>query len=133
MRITKAKLKNRSLDIEYTEKKPFLNPEGEMIESSRDIAMKCGDICHDSLIAAFDRLKSHAVLIADVREALVVEMAIQGGKHVNEIDTEDLKSISITGFVRSGDSDDGSEGAMIILQKKTGTPDIEHHYATCQI
>ena len=44
MKITKAKVKNRSLDIEYDEKKMLMNPEGEMVESSRDVAVKCQDI-----------------------------------------------------------------------------------------
>ena len=76
MKITKAKLKNRSLDIEYDETTTFINSEGEAIESTREHAVKCNEICHDSLIYAFDRLRPHAALIADLREAIKVENAI---------------------------------------------------------
>lgn len=121
MKITKAKVKNRSLDIDYTDKKSIMNPEGEVLESSRDVNVKCSDLCHDSLLATFDLLKTHGVMIADVRESLEVENAIRQGIPINEIDPENLKTISITGFVVSGSEEDGSEGAMIIFQKKNGT------------
>ena len=121
MRITKAKLKNRSLDVEYAEKKTVMTPENEMVESSRDVAVKCYDVCHDSLVETFDRLKTHAVLIADVREAIKVENAIQMGISLDAFDLEELKTIFITGFVIVGSEEDGSEGVMIICQKKTGT------------
>lgn len=120
MKITKASVKNRSLVVEFTEKKTFINTEGEPIESVRDCKDTCQDICHDSLIEAFDRLKTHAVLIADVREAIKVENAIASGVSLENFDLEELKTISITGFVVVGNEDDGSEGAMIICQKKTG-------------
>jgi DNA-directed RNA polymerase subunit L len=121
MKIKKAKLKNRSLDIDYDETKTFMNPEGEMIESKRELSAKCYDICHDSLVAAFDRLRVHAVLIADLRESLQVENMVQLGTPIADFDPEELKNILITGFVVVGNSDDGSEGAMIIFQKMTGT------------
>lgn len=107
--------------MEYTDKKSAMNSEGELAESTRDVSIKCYDVCHDSLIEAFDRLKTHAVLIADVREAIKVELALETGCSLAEFDLEDLKTISITGFVIVGNEDDGSEGVMIILQKKTGT------------
>lgn len=121
MRITKAKVKNRSLEIEYTEKNTLINPDGNMLESTRDLAVKCYDICHDSLVEAFNRLKPHAALIADVREALKIELQIEKDGHFEHIDLEELKTLSITGFVIVGNEDDGSEGVMIILQKTTGT------------
>jgi len=121
MRITKAKIKNRSLDIEYTEKKTLINPDGNMLESTRDLAAKCYDVCHDSLMEAFDRLKPHAALIADVREALKVEGCLSQGISFDQMDLEELKTLQITGFVIVGNEDDGSEGVMIILQKTTGS------------
>ena len=121
MKITKAKVKNRSLEIEYKESRSFVNQDGEMIQSDRDIVSKCYDICHDSLIAAFDRFKPHAALIADVREALKVELSIQYGHYIYDYNPEDLKALSITGFVITGSEEDGSEAVMIILTKKTGT------------
>ena len=122
MRITKAKIKNRSLDVEYNEKKVFIGPEGgDPIESSRDLAVKCYDICHDSLVEAFDQLKCHAVLIADLRDAIKVENAIAAGMSLYEFDLEQLSTLQFTGFVVTGSSEDGSEAAMIIFQKKTGT------------
>lgn len=121
MKITKAKVKNRSLEVEYSEKKSVMNSEGELVESTRDVSIKCYDICHDSLIEAFDMLKVHAVMIADVREAIKVEKVMEMGVLLSDFDLEELKNISITGFVVVGNEDDGSEGAMIIFQKKTGT------------
>lgn len=121
MKIKKAKLKNRSLEIEYNETKTFINPEGEPIESKRELSAKCYDICHDSLVAAFDRLRVHVALIADLRESFKVEEAFGTGVHISAFDPEELKNIQITGFVVVGNSDDGSEGAMIICQKMTGT------------
>ena len=121
MRITKASVKNRSLVVEYTDKKSLMNPDGEVMESVRDVNAKCQDICHDSLIEAFDRLKVHAVLIADVREAIKVENAFATGTALAEFNLEELKNISIIGFVIVGNEDDGSEGVMIICQKQTGT------------
>src|SRR5665647_651632 len=121
MRITKASVKNRSLIVEYTDKKSLMNSEGEVMESVRDVNAKCQDICHDSLIEAFDRLKVHAVLIADVRDAIKVENAISSGHALEDFDLEELKNISIIGFVVVGEEENGSEGAMIIFQKTTGT------------
>jgi len=106
--------------VEFTEKKTFINTEGEPIESVRDCKYSCYDVCHDSLIEAFDKLKTHAVLIADVREAIKVENAIASGVYLEAFNLEELKNITITGFVVVGNEDDGSEGAMIICQKKTG-------------
>ena len=120
MKITKAKLKNRSLEVEYKETRSFVNSDGEMVQSERDITSKCYDICHDSLIEAFDRLKPHAALIADVREAIKVELSIQSGQIINAFDREDLKTLTISGFVITGSEDDGSEAIMIIFTKKTG-------------
>ena len=121
MRITKASVKNRSLVVEYTDKKSLMNPDGEVMESVRDVNAKCQDICHDSLIEAFDRLKVHAVLIADVRDAIKVENAFALGTPLAEFNLEELKNIAIIGFVVVGNEDDGSEGVMIIFQKITGT------------
>ena len=143
MRITKAKIKNRSLDVEYNEKRTFIGPEGgDPIESSRDLAAKCYDVCHDDLVAAFDQLKPHAVLIADLRDAIKVENAIAEGMSLYEFDLEQLSTIQITGIVVTGSSEDGSEAAMIIFQKKTGTRTLnittpavkfeDEDYAFCQ-
>ena len=122
MRITKAKIKNRSLEVEYNEKRHFIGPEGgDPIESSRDLSAKCYDVCHDDLVSAFDQLKPHAVMIADLRDAIKVENAIASGLSLFEFDLEELSSIQITGFVVTGSDEDGSEAAMIIFQKKTGT------------
>ncbi len=120
MKITKAKIKNRSLDVEYNEKKTLINQEGKPVESSRDVAAKYYDICHDSLINAFDQLKPHAVLIADLRDAIKVEDQLANGLSFYELDLEVLKNISISGIVITGSDEDGSEAAMIIFQKKTG-------------
>jgi hypothetical protein len=125
MIIKKAKLKNRSLEVEYAEKKTFITPEaGDPVESSRDITSKCFDVCHDSLVAAFDQLKPHAVLIADLRDAVKVENAIAQGISLYEYDLEELSSVTISGFVVTGSEDDGSEAVMIIFQKKTASRTI---------
>jgi hypothetical protein len=123
MKIKKAKLKNRSLEIEFKETKGFINAEGEAIESTREVSLKSYDLCTDDLINAFNKLKPHAALIADIRDAITVERLLTDS-HINEIDLEQLKDIDITGFVVCGSDEDGSAGAMIIFSKTTGNRTI---------
>lgn len=118
MNITKAKIKNRCLEVEYSEKNTFINPEGETINTEREYVAKCNDVCHDSLIAAFGRLKPHAVLIADLRQALFVEEAVMMAGSINDIELSELKNIEVNGFVVVGSNDDDSRGAMIMFFNK---------------
>ena len=125
MKVTKAKVKDRSLTIGYAESGSLVNAEGEIIESERELTAKCKDLCHQDLLNAFERLIPHAILIADVREAIVIDSHIEQGAKIDNLDLKEFENIEITGFVISGSEDNGSEAAMIVFRKTTGNRVID--------
>lgn len=100
--IQKAKLNAGGLEVSYKE---FNNEQG----FTNEYTVKCPQIIHKDLQAAFDALKAHVACICEFPEAAKVSS--------ENIDTihEEMDKIVITGYTSSGS--DETAGACIIAQR----------------
>ena len=64
----------------------FITIAWEIIESERELTAKCKDLCHQDLLNAFERLIPHAILIADVREAIIIDSFIEQGIKIERVE-----------------------------------------------
>lgn len=101
-KIRKAKLKDRTLEVELEE---YINSEGGTINNT--IIKKCGSLVHDDLIIALEKLKPHLVKICDFKKA----DSITPGT-IEDYNLENLTEYKVNGFTIGGDSE--HEGIVII-------------------
>lgn len=113
-RITKVKLKGRSMYVEYDE---TINSETDNIK--RD----CSGLVHQDLMNAMNGLIPHLALITDMREAADLEAYFKkGGTFDMDNMPDDLNhkmlKMHVSGFTIGGDGD--SEGIVLIGSKHIG-------------
>lgn len=105
-KITKAKIKKRSLEVELTETIETNN--GPV---TNEITMKCAGIVHDDLIERFNRLALHMILICDLKLSdRITPDTFQ------DDDLEDYQEYSVSGFSTAGE--DEGEGLVLIGSRK---------------
>lgn len=106
--ITKAKLKNEKLEVEFKER-------FEEDNYSNEVAKVCSQIVHSDLKKAFEMLKPHLVLLCEqAGQELLTREVIE--KYKQDDETEDiLKNYIVTGYSHGGQ--DESAGVTIVGQK----------------
>lgn len=100
--IKKVKLSGGGVEVTYSE----YNSENDY---TNDVSLKCPQIVHKDLSEAFDKLKSHVVLICEFPEKNLI------GEHGIDGMPAEISNIIITGFTTGGS--DESAGACIIAQR----------------
>ena len=105
--IKKAKLKGRSLIIELEE---HVEVEGAG-SVTNEVTKSCGNLVHDDLLNAFDKLKVHMVKLCDFKKSELIN-----SDTIENFDLELLKEYEITGFSLGGH--DENEGVTLIGSRK---------------
>ena len=102
-RITKAKLSNEQLTVEYTEVFKEANYQNDVVKS-------CKQIVHNDLKVSFAMLKPHVAAICEMPEAKEVNVL-----EPTEADMGTLEAYIVTGYSKGGT--DEHAGVTIIAQK----------------
>lgn len=107
IKIKKAKVKNRSLEIEMNE--TVLLESGTNV--TNEVTKKCAALAHDELIAAFENLRKHMIKICDFKKSELITR-----DNIENFDTSILDEYSVYGFSVGGNED--SEGVTLIGCRK---------------
>lgn len=99
--ITKATIKQDRLIVTYEENSG---------SDTNTVTKDCGAIIHADLMAAFNRLKVHVVVLCEQPEGSFVNY-----DNISDFDMERVSNYLISGFTKSGSDD--QEGVCIIGQK----------------
>lgn len=105
-RIRKAKLKNRSLEVELTE--TISTEQGDV---TNEVIMKCAGLAHDDLKKAFDRLSLHMIVICDLRKSEMIDQSTFDSEDIDDFNDYEVKGFSLGG-------EDEHEGVVLIGSRK---------------
>ena len=108
--IKKVSLKNERLDVTLEQEFKGLDENGNDIETIDDVTRKCSQIVHKDLKAAFDKLKSHMVVICEQPEGQKVKST-----GIYDFNVDELDNYLVTGYSKGGS--DEHAGVVIIGQK----------------